>query len=59
MGFDVATLAVCDSIIPLLTLQTDEFEPHHENLWEYADGQTLTENFDSDFYSSDFLNVFF
>ena len=28
-------------IIPLLILQIDEFEAHHGNLWEYADGQAL------------------
>ncbi len=38
---DVASLAVCDRIIPfviMFILQTDEFEPHHENLLGYADG---------------------
>ncbi len=71
-GFYVDNLDVCDHgdrIIPLLImliLQTDEFDPHHENLCGY-NGWTLTEivsittvkvainmiNVDSNIYSSD------
>ena len=48
-----ASMSICDRLIPLLILKTDEFESYHETLWGYADRQILTEIADSNFYSSD------